>query len=176
MKIPSLAACVLLLSNLPALPVRADDAPPKRVVATVTRTILQFGTLENDWLDAVQKRDATAIKNLMADDFEMRVAAAPGQPTPREQVLAHTLAEAPFQSSIEQMATHEHGDLVIVSFLWKLQPAKGSALAQRIFVVDTWKQGDGHWQVLTRYAAPVGTQGGAVPGADLSAPTSKKKI
>lgn len=150
--------------------------PARRVVPTVTRTVQQFSTLENAWLDAVQQRDAAAIDKIVGDDFELRTAAAPGRPTARAQWLQQALATAPFQSSIEQMATHEYGELMIVSFLWKLDVAKKSALPRQVFVVDTWKQSDGSWKVVTRYAAPVDAGAKAVPGAEQGAPAIDKKI
>src|SRR4051794_25656957 len=70
-------AVSILLSSAVA---KAADAPANhgRVVATVTKTVQIFSTLENAWLDAVEKRDAGALKKIMADDFELRTAAAPG--------------------------------------------------------------------------------------------------
>jgi ketosteroid isomerase-like protein len=146
-----------------------------RVVATVTRTIQIFNTLENEWLDAIAKRDMDALKKIVADDFELRSAAAPGVPTPREESISSALKIAPFESSIEQMATHEYGDTVVVSFLWKLNAAK-QALAPRVFVIDTWKRNGGGWQVVTRYVAPVGAANAIVPGAVTGEPQIKKKI
>jgi ketosteroid isomerase-like protein len=148
---------------------------PTRVIPTVTRTIQIFGTLENEWIDAVQRRDRDALKKIVADDFELRSAAAPGTPIPREDSLGHALQLAPFQSSIEQMAAHEYGDIVVVSFLWKLAVPKKGTSPQKVFVIDTWKRHDGDWQVVTRYAAPVADAAMVVPGAVLSAPAIEKK-
>jgi ketosteroid isomerase-like protein len=152
----------------------ANEAPPKQVIATVTRTIQLFSTLENNWLDAVQKRDTEALRTLVADEFEMRVSTAPGNPTPREEFLKRLLATPTFNSHIEQMAAHEYGELVLVSFLWKIDAPKNSPLPQQVFVVDTWKQVQGNWQLVVRYAASSGTK--PPPGADVSAPSIKKKI
>lgn len=155
---------------------QAPAARPARVIPTVTRTIQIFGTLENEWLDAVQRRDRDALKKIVAADFELRNAAAPGTPTPREESLGHALQLAPFQSSIEQMAAHEYGDIVVVSFLWKLAVPKKGALPHKVFVVDTWKRHDGDWQVVTRYTAPVADAAMNVPGAVLNAPAIEKKF
>lgn len=150
--------------------------PPTRVVPTVTRTIQIFSTLENQWLDAVQKRDQNALNKLVAADFEQRSAAAPGTPTPREESIDQALKAAPFQSSISQMAAHEYGELVMVSFLWTLQVPAGGALPQKVFVVDTWKRAAGEWQVVTRYAAPVTSGAPQVPGTVTHAAAVDKKI
>ncbi|MES2073152.1 MAG: nuclear transport factor 2 family protein [Pseudomonadota bacterium] len=148
----------------------------QRVVPTVTRTVQLFSTLENEWIDAVQSRDVAAIKKILAEDFELRSASAPGRPTPREESISRSLQDAPFTSDIEQMAAHDYGNTVVVSFLWKLDVAKSSSLPHKIFVVDTWKQVDGNWRVSTRYAAPVEGPAKNVPGMDPVEPTIKKKI
>ncbi|MDB5933268.1 MAG: hypothetical protein JWQ01_612 [Massilia sp.] len=149
---------------------------PSRAVPTVTRTVQIFSTLENEWIDAVQRRDHDSLKKLVAPDFEQRNAAAPGTPTPREESIEQSLKLAPFQSSIEQMAAHEYGELVMVSFLWKLEVPKNGALPQKVFVVDTWKRTDGDWQVVTRYTAPVADAIQSVPGAVSNMAASGKKI
>jgi ketosteroid isomerase-like protein len=153
---------------------QAPTGKPGRLVPTVTRTIQTFSALENDWLDAVQARDRAALQKIVAANFELRSSAQPGTPTPREESLNHALQLAPFHSSIEQMAAHEYGDIVVLSFLWNLQVPKGGPLPQKLFVVDTWKRNDGEWQVVTRYTAPVSDAATKVPGAVTGAPSVKK--
>jgi ketosteroid isomerase-like protein len=172
---PSIILFSLLIAAGTAL-AQAPTGKPGRVVPTVTRTIQMFSTLENEWLDAVQRRDQDALKKIVAPNFEQRSAAAPGTPTPRAESIGHALQQPPFHSSIEQMAAHEFGELVVVSFLWKLEVPKTGALPQKVFVVDTWKRSDGEWQVVTRYTAPVADAARNVPGEVLSAPVVNKKI
>lgn len=168
---------VALVVTAGAAPAQAPPGkPPARQVPTVTRTIQMFSVLENEWLDAVQRRDQNALKKIVADSFEQRDAAMPGIPTPRAESIEQALKLAPFHSSIGQMAAHEYGDLVVVSFLWKLEVPPAGALAQKVFVVDTWKQANGNWQVVTRYTAPVADSPKHVPGAVTTAPAIDKKI
>lgn len=173
----SLIAAFLALSSIPAV---AADPTHQRSAPVLTRTVAQFGGLENQWLDAVRARDRASLDKLVAPEFELRVAAAPGRPTPRAESLQRSLADPSFDSHIEQMAAHDYGTQVVVSFLWKITPPKGATLAARVFVVDTWKQKPDGWQVVARYAAPVAEDGTAgwqsVPGADLSAPEIEKKM
>jgi len=173
MKISSLLIALPLLACLPCF---ASDAAPQRVIPTVTRTVQQFSKLENDWLDAVQKRDMDAIDKLVANDFELRTSAAPGRPTPRAESLKQSFGLAPFQSHIEQMATHEFGNVIIVSFLWTIDSTKEGTAAQKIFVVDTWKQNQDGWQVVVRYASTVAADTRNPPGDDPAEPAIKKKI
>lgn len=167
--------CLLIAASAPSF---AAEPPTKvtRTIPTVTLLVKTFSELEGDWIDAVQAKDRTAIDNLLAPNFEVRTAAAPGQPTPREESIKHALQQAPFASQLGQMAAHEFGDVVIVSFLWKLEVTKSNSLAQQIFVVDTWKKIDGKWQVMVRYASPSAAPAKAVPGAETGEPVIKKKI
>jgi ketosteroid isomerase-like protein len=148
-----------------------------RAVPTPTRNVTIFTGLEHDWIDAVEKHNDDALNKLVAPTFEMRSAAAPGVPTPRAESLKQWMSLAPFQSSIGQMAVHEYGDVMLVSFMWTIAAAKDSALPQTVFVVDTWKRVDGDWQVMVRYAAPVAGAEPNVPGAVApSAQSLRKKI
>lgn len=172
MKQLMILAGILLAANVSAA---GQAAPSGRGVQLPTRNVMIFSELENAWLDAVQKRDMKAIDKLVANNYELRNGASPGVPTAREESLKQSLQQPPFQSKIGQMAVHEFGDLMLVSFLWKIDAPKGSDLAQNVFVVDTWKRTADGWQVVVRYASPV--QEAAVPGAVApSAQSLRKKM
>ena len=165
----SAAALALLLQAVQA-------APQPRNIPTVTRTVQLFSNLENDWLDAVHNHDAAALDKLLSEDFELRSAATPGIPTARAQWQQQAFAAKPMDSSIEQMAVHEFGDLAVVSFLWKIDAPKDSGVARQVFVVDTWRQAGGDWKAIARYASPVDSNAKLlVPGSDAAAPAIQKK-
>jgi ketosteroid isomerase-like protein len=141
---------------------------------TPTRNVVIFTELEKTWMEAVQKHDTQALDKILAPDYELRSGNAPGVPTPRDDSLKQSLQAPAFQSSIGQMAVHEYGDLMVVSFMWKIAAPKGAGLAQNVFVVDTWKRAGDSWQVLVRYASPVDTAA-TVPGAVPPSPESLRK-
>jgi ketosteroid isomerase-like protein len=145
-------------------------------VPTPTRNVTVFTELENNWMNAVQKHDSAVIDKLVAPDYELRSGTAPGVPTAREEWLKESFALPPTAGTIGQMAVHDFGELMLVSFLWKTGAPAGSPIAQNVFVVDTWKrQGDG-WQVVVRYATALDGKS-AVPGAAApSAQSLRKKI
>lgn len=140
-----------------------------------TRNVVSFTALEKNWIEAVQKHDTQALDTLLAPNYELRNASTPGVPTPRADSLKQSFELPSFQSSIGQMAVHEYGDLMVVSFMWKIAAPQGSGLAQNVFVVDTWKRVGDSWQVLVRYASPVATDAAAVPGAVPPSPESLRK-
>ncbi|HWW05567.1 nuclear transport factor 2 family protein [Collimonas sp.] len=181
MKKISLLFALLLGSHVSGFAQQVEQAeqaaaPVQRTVPTVTRTVQIFSTLENELNDAVQQRNSGVIDKRLAVDYELRSAAAPGRPTPRAESIASALKQTPFASQVQQMAVHEYGAVMVVSFLWSLDVAVSSPLAKNIFVVDTWKQVDGDWKLATRYAAPADAQHKTVPGVDLSGIDAKKKI
>jgi hypothetical protein len=172
---PSIIFLLLATAAGPAL-AQPTGGKPNRVVPTVTRTLHIFGELENQWLDAVQSGDQAAIDKIVAPNFELRSALQAGTPTPRAESLKQSLALPKFESSIGKMAAHEYGDTVILSFEWKLKPVKNSALPERMFVVDTWRQTEAGWQVVTRYIAPIGESAKSPPGAVVEQNPIQKRM
>jgi ketosteroid isomerase-like protein len=141
-----------------------------------TRNVSIFTKLENAWIDAVQRHDTEALARIVSDDFEIRSAPTPGVPTAREDAM-HAWAQLPAQpSAIGQMAVHEYGELMVVSFVWKLGEG-GAGPSQSFLVVDTWKRAGADWKVAVRYAAPIVEGAAAVPGTVApSAQSLRKKM
>ena len=152
----------------------AQPGAPGRV-PTKTRNVMMFTELENQWMAAVQKHDSATLDKLVADKYELRTSAAPGVPTPRADSLKQAESLPPFSSSIDQMAVHEYGDVMVVSFMWTIDAPKDAGVAHNVFVVDTWKRNGDNWQVQVRYAAPADASG-HVPGVTAPAPAPQKKI
>lgn len=136
-----------------------------------TRNVAIFTKLENALADAVQHRDAEALSRIVSDDFEIRSAPVPGVPTARDAALqAWSQLPAPASSSLGQMAVHDYGELMVVSFVSK----QG---AQSFFMVDTWKHAGTDWKLAVRYAAPIMEGAAAVPGTVApSAEALRKKM
>jgi ketosteroid isomerase-like protein len=151
-------------------------APSGRGGSIPTRDVATFTKLENEWHDAIRRHDAQALARIVSEDFEIRSAAAPGVPTARDDAL-HAWAQMPaLQSSIGQMAVHDYGELMVVSFVWKLAEGDGRP-PQTFFVVDTWKRAGAEWKAAVRYAAPIVDGGALVPGAVApSAQSLRKKM
>jgi len=143
-------------------------APSGRGGPLPTRNVLTFTKLENEWLEAIRRHDTEALARIVGDDFEIRSAPNPGVPTARAEAL-HAWTQLPeLPSSIGQMAVHEYGELMVVSFVWK-------AGEQSFFVVDTWKRTGSEWKVSVRYAAPILPGGAAVPGTVAPSEQSLRK-
>jgi ketosteroid isomerase-like protein len=167
-----------LLATVAGALAAGQAAPHGRGAPVPTRNVMIFTKLENEWLDAVQRHDAPAIERYLTDDFEIRSGAVPGVPTARDEALRQWAQLPPARASIGQMAVHDYGDLMVVSFLWNVggdgavqQPA------QQFFVVDTWKRAGADWKAAVRYATPVVEGAAAVPGTTApSAQSLRKKM
>jgi hypothetical protein len=135
------------LLNLALLPLAAS-AQVRLRSQTMTRLVRRFLDLETALIDALRDRDGAAAGRLLSEDFEQRDAAHPGEPIPRAEWLASALGQWPGETWLEQMAVHDRGDTMLVSFL--ARPSAGPAR----FLVDVWvRAGDG-WRLQVRYSSP----------------------
>jgi ketosteroid isomerase-like protein len=150
--------------------------PSGRGAPVPTRNVVMFTKLENAWNDALRRHDAEALARIVSEDFEIRSAAAPGVPTARNEALQAWAQLPAFESTVGQMAVHEYGELMVVSFVWKLGEGAGGS-PQSFFVVDTWKRAGNEWKAAVRYAAPITDGAAVVPGAVApSAQSLRKKM
>jgi ketosteroid isomerase-like protein len=142
-----------------------------------TRNVAIFTKLENAWIDAIQRHDAEALAHIVSDDFEIRSTPVPGVPTARDEALRAWAQLPARQAAIGQMAVHEYGELMVVSFVLKLGEGAAAAPAspQSYFVVDTWKRAGDSWKASVRYAAPIVDGAAPVPGAMAPSAESQRK-
>jgi hypothetical protein len=127
-----------------------DTAPTGRGPGTMTRGVAVFGRAEAALIDALKAGDTAALDRLVAPLFEQRNAEQPGAPVPRAQWLGQAAAQAAASEKLQQLAVHDHGDVVVASYFWQRAEPLGNA-----FVVDVWKrQPPGEFRLVTRYLSP----------------------
>ena len=158
-----LAAATTFASH-PTLAQTADHGK----ITTVSRSVSVFSQLEDSLDAALSESDGSARDKVLAADFELRQAANPGVPIPREEWLKNANHKAATQR--RQMAVHDHGTLAVVSFLRSTPSDQADQPAQLTFVVDVWKKQGDDWQLDTRYEADAGT---ASPTDEDVKPTGK---
>jgi ketosteroid isomerase-like protein len=139
--VPSAIAWCLLA----AAPAHPQGAASGRI-PTVSRLVQLFSRLEVEWMDAARRGDAADLDRLVAEDFEVRTAEAPGAPAPRAAWLAASRGVAVPAPS--EMAVRSVGDVAVVSC--RLGGKGGSGT----FVVDLWVQTRGDWKIVARYESP----------------------
>lgn len=146
---------VLLL--IPSFASAQAPKPDGRRVVTTTRLVALFSDLEQQWTQAMQRRDAAPLNKFLSDEFELWTPAPPGDPVSREDWLHDTLTASHLQSfQIQQMAVRMVDDTAIVSFVQRQKAdANGQDRSGDYFIVDLWTQHGDTWQVLVRYASPI---------------------
>jgi ketosteroid isomerase-like protein len=143
---------------------------------TVTRLVQLFTRLETEWMDAARRKDETALGRFLADDYELRASARPGEPIPRAEWLQGAMAPDNVHSfTISQMAVRELGGVALVSFLYHEDSgAAGKDGGSSFFVVDAWVEREGVWEVKARYANPLERPTGPGNGMKMGEDTTPK--
>src|SRR5438093_2505058 len=161
-----LALPALFVAPLPS--VAADEQPTGGRVPTVTRLVKLFLEKEASLGAAVRNGDATALGELLSDDFELRTGARAASPIPRADWMRELLRTRDPGGEVSRMAVHDFGAVAIASFT---QGAAGGP----VFVVDVWRGQGTDWKLAVRYAGPVGSPAFAIPGGSASEPEIPKK-
>jgi hypothetical protein len=139
------------------------DTPGR--IPTVTRLVKLFYEREGELVSALKNKEQVKLDALVAEDFELRSAAAPGVPVPRADWLSKSLAEASaYSGGIEQMAVHGLNDTSIVSFLWKSANSVQTGALPDVFVIDVWRLSGNEWKLAIRYASPTSSANARLPG------------
>jgi ketosteroid isomerase-like protein len=109
-------------------------------------------------MNAVEKKDAATLKTLSTDDFEMRRAADPATPVPRDEWIANELPSYALRSfRISGMAVHMFGDdtATVSMKYWQDATVGGKSRSGNFFVVDVWRKAGDSWKLAVRYVSPV---------------------
>ena len=120
-----------------------------------------FTKLERDWLEAVQRKDAVRLDEMLAPEFVQRTSADPEHPVLRADWMQNVLTKYDIRSfSYRAMAIRAFLGVAIVSFVQTQQAViDGKKRDGDYFVVDLWVANHGKWQVAARYLSPVEKSG-----------------
>lgn len=125
-------------------------------IITATKQVTIFNGLENQLLQAVQKKDKAAAQAMLSDDLSIEMPDA--DPLPGDDWLDSVLAKEYTLKSfvVRQMSAIDLGNAVVVKFD-RLQEAtfKGQVDSGEFFVVDLWKKDGNNWKLANRYVAKV---------------------
>jgi hypothetical protein len=141
-----------------------DVAPSGGRIVTRTRTVAIFDDLEHQLMNAVEKKDAATLKSLSTDDFEMRRAADPASPVPRDEWIANELPAYELRSfRISGMAVHLFGEntATVSMNYWQDATVHGKPRTGNSFVVDVWTKAESGWKLAVRYVSPMQSKAAA---------------
>jgi len=141
-------------------------------IITATKQVSMFSGMENQLLQAVQKKDKAAAQGMLSDDLIIEMPDA--DPLPGDEWLDSVMAKDYTLKSfvVRQMSAIDMGDAVVVKFD-RIQDAifKGKPDGGEFFVVDVWKKNGDAWKLANRYVAKVGSEP-FMPKGDVK-PTGK---
>lgn len=145
-----IATCIFSVTQEPVKP-----ALTPRII-TATKQVSIFTRLENQLLQAVQKKDKAAAQAMLGEDLYIEMPDADSLPGDDwlDSVMAKDYTLKSFV--VRQMSAIDLDNAVVVKFD-RLQEAssKGHADSGEFFVVDVWKKNGENWKLASRYVAKV---------------------
>ncbi len=147
-----LAAVVLVLAISCQLFAQAKPAAPAKG-ASVEQELIK---LENDWNDAMVKRDVAALSRILADDWT--IIDPEGSIVTKTQFLADFKSGAHVVSSAvaDETKVRVHGEAAVVLGRWTgKEQYKGKDISGQYRFTDTWIKKDGRWQCMASAAVKI---------------------
>ena len=143
-------AVIALTSAIAAAPALAQSDAATRI-PTVTRLVKQFYELETTLDAKLMARDVAALDLLLDANFEVRRAALPGVPIPRDEWLRSAVGVAS-PPQVDQLAVHDFGVAAVVSFR-QVDAARKRAprSTKERMIVDCWTRSGDRWLLTVRY-------------------------
>jgi len=143
--IAALLTLVLQIVALPAFSLNCPKGQPKTHAALIE--------LEQQWAEALSRKDADAVACIVADEFED--ADVDGSLHTRSQMLEHIPQRRPGVNHLSEMRAHLEGNFGFVRGLATLVDASGKVVA-RVRFTDVFAHRDGRWQALAGHETLLG--------------------
>jgi ketosteroid isomerase-like protein len=143
--VKSLIVVLALLLSLPAV---ATDCPKDQ--AKTEAALLQ---LEQNWADALSRKDADTVACMVAEEFED--AGVDGSLHNRSQMLAGIPQRKPWTNRLTEMHAHIYGEFGYVRGLNEVSDSSGKVVA-RVRFTDIFTYRDGRWQAVAGHETLVG--------------------
>ncbi len=142
-------------------------------IITATKQVTMFTGLENQMLQAVQKKDKAALEAMLTEDFAIEIPDADMMAGEDwlDSVMSRDFNLKSFV--IRQMSVAQLSDAAIVKYD-RIQDStyQGKPDGGEFFVVDLWKKSGDSWKLTNRYVAKVSSTPW-IPKGDIR-PTGKQ--
>lgn len=146
-----------------ALPPQAETGEPAEAsAAAVTQTRANreaaekaLLALEQKWMGALQLRDASALSQLISEDFTLATPRLVVNPGDREKYFQHAMRDLSLTSyEFENLTVRLYGRTAVVSGrLRQSASVAGEDWGGDYLFTDVWVSRDGVWQVVSRHTS-----------------------
>jgi ketosteroid isomerase-like protein len=111
--------------------------------------------LEQEWMEAHQRRDGDRLEELVAEGFRFTAIHLNPEPMTREQWMGAALGGYVITSvSFESMDIDIFGDTAIVHSRYsQVASLHHTSLSNAFRLTDVWSRIDGRWQVVARHSS-----------------------
>jgi hypothetical protein len=130
--------------------------PPTDIDPKLTEEVRQ---LEQQFCDAILRKDAKILDHLVGPEFTLRVADVPQSSLPRAIWMDNTLNRRKAESCEQRYHAGRKlaDDIGVVSLIWAQRATRdGRDISADFYVVDFWKRSGADWQIIARYSSSVG--------------------
>ena len=109
------------------------------------------------WMESLRLRDASALDQILSDDFTLADARLPGAQVDKQKYLAHALHDLKLSSyEFDKLSVRLYGRTAVVSGRLKQTASAGGAdWSGSQIVTDVWVHRDGFWRAVSRHASPL---------------------
>jgi len=131
----------------------AQQSPPPAAVTDDATAVLEA---ERQWAAAIQRRDAAAMPQFLADGYFLAIAVQ-GQPlviVPREAWLGTLEVYVTHSVSLDDPHVHVYGDTAVVVMLYTQQATvAGKDRSGQFLITDIWLRTPRGWRVAERHSS-----------------------
>jgi ketosteroid isomerase-like protein len=113
--------------------------------------------LENEWMDAVRRRDMEFLERLLADEFTLTTGRPGAEVRSRREYLEIARDRYLIECfDYEELDVHVYGDAALIRSRYR-QRARMDDLDRTTtyLMTDVWARRGGCWQVVTRHVSPL---------------------
>ena len=127
-------------------------------MADLDATREEISRLEQEWMEAHQRRDADRLEELVADGFRFTAIHLAPEPMTREQWMGAALGGYLITSfSFEEMDIDVFEGTAVVHARFSQIATYGTTNLSNVFrLTDVWSRIDGRWQVVARHSSILG--------------------
>lgn len=111
--------------------------------------------LEDEWMEAMQRRDAERLEELVAPEFRFTAIHLSPEPMTREAWIGAALGGYHISSYyFDEMEIDIAGDTAVVHANYsQIASFDGRNLSHMFRLTDVWARRDGRWQVVVRHSS-----------------------